>query len=409
MIHGSDARRDTSSIRLLAILLACILVCIPCRGAERLLISANLNQKRPPIKTLAGSWEKHPLGIDLKADSRIEILLPARDQVKNGTVSIDFVPPNYKKPRVPLEAQRDDCLCALKVYAGRCFAQVADNGLSLRRLDSTFADVDTVLGYTRYSLDQLAGVLTLSLSVSDMNTTASLNNFRQVTSPEQGCSFSSVQVATYGSGFILTSISVTSRERDPLVVNKKYKRIDLAAVYHPSHFNAGRGQHNHSFVTWQGGLAAPNALFTTFAPDSAIYDALVSIGAVPGDNLTYYPWSEISDPSNSGPDQKAQGPPVSIEILYGGAAYPASAFVHDENNRPIEFRFSGNRNFIPLMRTGCVVCLESCPGGKIGNATYSMRDLVRNVARFLQLPVTAIEDEGEVTVRISVGKETGGR
>jgi hypothetical protein len=367
------------------------------------MISANLNQKTPPIRTLSGSWEKHPLGIDLKADSRIEILLPVRDQVKNGTISMDFVPPDYNKPRVPLEARRDDCLCALKVYAGRCFAQVSDNGLSLRRLDSTFTDVDTVLGYIKYSLDQLVGVVTLSLSVSDMNTTASLNNFLQVTTPEQGCSFSSIQVATYGSGFVLTNITVTSRERDPLVVNKKYNRVDLAAVYHPSHFNAGRGQHNHSFITWKGGLAAPNALFTTFAPDSEIYDALVSIGAAPGDNLTYYPWSEISDPSISGPDQKAKGPPVIIEVLYNGAAYPESAFVHDENNRPIEFRFSGNRKFIPLMRTGCVVCLESCPGGKIGNATYSMRDLAKNVARFLQLPVPSIEDEGEVTVRISVG------
>jgi len=80
--------------------------------------------------------------------------------------------------------------------------------------------------------------------------------------------------------------------------------------------------------------------------------------------------------------------------------------VRDDNGKAIAYRFTGNRKIIPLMRTGCVVCLESRPGGKIGNAAYSMRDLARNAARFSLVPVPSIEGEGEVTIRISAGGTT---
>ena len=373
-----------------------------CRAAEHTLISIDFDQQAIPVKTLAGSWEKNPSGILVMADSRIIISLPARAQIKNGSVRLGFLPPEHLKARAPLGPSAEDCSCALKLYAGRCFAEVTDRGLSLKRLDPTFTYVDSIFGYVSRTLDQLAGEMTLSLSVSDMVAVAALNDSIKVSAPVAGCSFGSVEIATYLSPFILTGITAVSLSRDTLLIDKSKRRIDLGGIYHPARFNAGGGQHNHSFVTWEGGNAASNALFTTFLPDSEVYDALVSIGAVPGDNLTYYPWSEISNPRNPAPDRKALGPSVAVEIFYGGKSYQPSAFLHDENGKPFSFRFSGNKKFIPEMRTGCIVCLESCPGGKIGNATYTMRDLVKKAARFTLLTVPAIEDEAEVTVRISL-------
>jgi hypothetical protein len=373
-----------------------------CCAAEQTLLSIDFDQQTFPVKTLTGSWEKNSMGINVDADSRIAIQIPARLQVKNGSVRVGFLPPEYKKARIPGEPRAEDCSCALKLYAGRCFAEVTDRGLSLKRLDPTFSYVDTTFGTVSRVLDPLAGEMTLSLSILDLIAVASLNDSTKVSAPAGACTLGSIEIATYLSPFILTDFTAVSLSRDTLFIDKRNKYIELGGIYHPSRFNAGDGQHNHSFITWEGGLAATNALFTTFLPDSTVYDALVSIGAVPGNNLTYYPWSEISNPRNPGPDRKALGPSVAVEICYGGKSYQPSAFLHDENGKPFSFRFSGNKKFIPEMRTGCIVCLESCPGGKIGNATYTMRDLVKKAARFTLLTVPAIEDEAEVTIRISL-------
>ena len=45
-------------------------------------------------------------------------------------------------------------------------------------------------------------------------------------------------------------------------------------------------------------------------------------------------------------------------------------------------RFGGHRANIPKWKSGCVVCLYSCPGSKVGNARYTVRDYARNATRF---------------------------
>jgi len=45
-------------------------------------------------------------------------------------------------------------------------------------------------------------------------------------------------------------------------------------------------------------------------------------------------------------------------------------------------RFGGHRANIPKWKSGCVVCLYSCPGSKVGNARYTVRDWVKETTRF---------------------------
>lgn len=45
-------------------------------------------------------------------------------------------------------------------------------------------------------------------------------------------------------------------------------------------------------------------------------------------------------------------------------------------------RFGGNRRNIPEWESGCIVCLYSCPGSKVGNARYTVRDYEDGVTRF---------------------------
>jgi hypothetical protein len=381
-----------------------------CFGLERTVLSFDFDRQIPPIKTLSGSWKKDPSGLLLNADSRVEFRAPSGPPIVNGRISVGFETPVLNKLAMPLKPGSDESQWALKINIGRCVAEVTERGLSLKLMDQSLSYVESVLGTVMLPFGSHRGELTIALTITDRTATACVNDSVCLRAQVLDYWFGSIQIASYRSPFVLTTFSLTALTRDLLTVDAKKKFIECAAVYHPSQFNAGSGQRNHSFITWIGGTAAYNALFTTFAPDSAIHDALAAIGAKPGNNLILYPWSRMHDPAFEGPDKKTAGSPLAIEVLFGGKSYPASSLLHDENNKPFDFRFSGNRKFIPAMRTGCVVCLESCPGGKIGNAVYSMRDMVKNVARFTLVPDLPFEEADEVTIRISPARQiTGGK
>lgn len=44
---------------------------------------------------------------------------------------------------------------------------------------------------------------------------------------------------------------------------------------------------------------------------------------------------------------------------------PVSALFDDPSGKGIDFRFGGNKALIPVWRSGCILCLQSCPGGKV--------------------------------------------
>jgi len=381
-----------------------------CFGSERTVLSYDFDQQIPPIKTLSGSWKKDPSGVLLKADSRIAFPSAAGRDVINGKVYVGFQTPDLKKLAMPFKPGSDESQWALKINIGRCVAEVTEKGLSLKHMDKSFGYVEAVLGSVNLPFGSHEGELTISLTITDRTATACVNDSVCLRVQALDYWFGAIELASYNSPFVLTTFSLAALSRDTLYIDKKNKRIELAGVYHPSHFNGGSGQHNHSFITWEGGTAAYNALFTTTASDSAVYDALAVIGAKPGNNLTVYPWQKINDPGFGAPDKKTTGSPLAIEVLFGGKSYPASSLLHDENNKPFDFRFSGNRKFISVMNTGCIACLESCPGGKIGNAVYSMREMVKKAARFTVNTDQPFKEADEVTIRISFARSaTGGK
>ncbi len=56
--------------------------------------------------------------------------------------------------------------------------------------------------------------------------------------------------------------------------------------------------------------------------------------------------------------------------------------VDDPARLGFDLRFGGHRANIPAWKSGCVVCLYSCPGGKVGNARYTVRDWTKQTTRF---------------------------
>src|SRR6185503_11609930 len=110
---------------------------------------------------------------------------------------------------------------------------------------------------------------------------------------------------------------------------------------------------------------------------------------------------------NPEPDRFVEGTAVEILLRLPGKAEltPLAAVLDDPGGRGLDLRLAGNRANIPRWKSGCVVCLYSCPGGKIGNTRYTVRDWSRKVTRFHTRAATLPPDGTRISVVIRLGRK----
>jgi hypothetical protein len=144
------------------------------------------------------------------------------------------------------------------------------------------------------------------------------------------------------------------------------------------------GMPGYHLIVWKDGRASMAALFRAEVTDTEVLNALERLGSKPGNALGMATWEERKDPKAKAPDKVIQGPPVEILVRVPGRAAPLtlSQILEDPGGRGFDMRFGGHRANIPKWHSGCVVCLYSCPGSKIGNARYTVRDYVEGTTRF---------------------------
>ena len=135
-----------------------------------------------------------------------------------------------------------------------------------------------------------------------------------------------------------------------------------------------------------------------------VLDALEALGAAPGDAVGIDAWDDRYDRESPAADTVIEGPTVEITIEVPGRDEPLRLddLLIDPGGRGFDMRFGGHRNNIPEWLSGCVVCLYSCPGSKIGNANYTVRDHVDATTHFSVRPEVLPEDGTEVTIRIAL-------
>lgn len=179
------------------------------------------------------------------------------------------------------------------------------------------------------------------------------------------------------------------------------RAVDFDAIVKSSAWDHGDMAGYH-LIVWRDGGSADAALFRADASDVEVLDALESLGAKPGDALDLDTWNKREDPSSYQPDQVIQGPPVEVLVRPrpGGEWLRLDQIVDDPMHLGFDLRFGGHRANIPAWKSGCVVCLYSCPGGKIGNARYTVRDFTRHTTRFAVKPGVLPADGERVTIRV---------
>lgn len=193
----------------------------------------------------------------------------------------------------------------------------------------------------------------------------------------------------------------------PLVVDSLRHEVRVLAVYHPGKFSGLlRFVPNYHLLVWDDGHAAREALFSTPVPDTILIMALESVGAVAGNNLTMDAWDKRQDPKHPAPQTRIAGTPVAIFVWWKGLSEPKplAELLEDAGGRGLDFRFGGNRDLIHHWHSGCLVCLYSCPGSKVGNAAYTVRDYATGATKFSPRKERLPKSDSEVAIIFRVRK-----
>jgi hypothetical protein len=162
------------------------------------------------------------------------------------------------------------------------------------------------------------------------------------------------------------------------------REVEFSATVHARRFDSGWIMPGYHAVVWKGGRMRYAALLEADVSDRDVLQALEDLGAKPGNNLSMDTWNARHDPKSPDPDLRIAGPPVEMLLRLPGRPdlVPLASVLEDAAGRGVELRYGGNEDNIPKWKSGCIVCLYSCPGSKAGNARYTVRDYARGVTRF---------------------------
>jgi hypothetical protein len=166
------------------------------------------------------------------------------------------------------------------------------------------------------------------------------------------------------------------------VIDRSRREVRITATVQPNAMSRPLGVQGHHAIVWRGGRAHYWALFVSDVSDHDVRLALDALGAVRGENLTPASWNARKDPANHEPDKRVEGTPIDVFVEWPsshGRVALASLLHEDGKAAPLlDLRYGGNERFQKEFKSGCIVCLYSCPGGAVGNHAHPLRDYVRD-------------------------------
>jgi hypothetical protein len=175
------------------------------------------------------------------------------------------------------------------------------------------------------------------------------------------------------------SMAATTRPSQ-VAVDRARREIRFTATVQPGAMERPFGVKGHHAIVWKEGKSAMWALFQADASDQEVRRALDELGVRAGDNLTAETWTERDDPRSAAPAMRVDGARVAVLVEWEGSrgAIPLRDLItgHHGEHRKVDFRYGGNERFRKEFKSGCIVCLYSCPGGAIGNRSKTIRDYV---------------------------------
>ena len=112
---------------------------------------------------------------------------------------------------------------------------------------------------------------------------------------------------------------------------------------------------------FKDGKFGDKAILRAYAPHLAFHDALVEIGAKPGNNLT----KDVLD-------VPVEGDRLQVSVTWPGLGkeLKLADIFYDKTGKGFDIKFGGNQKASEENNTGCITCLESCWISITSNAVY---------------------------------------
>ena len=171
-------------------------------------------------------------------------------------------------------------------------------------------------------------------------------------------------------------------------IDREHREVRFIATVQPSAMKRPFGVKGHHAIVWKGGNAHRWALFVSDVSDHDVRVALDSLGARRGENLTADSWNARADRSNPEPDKRVEGSRIHVYVEWNNRRTPLGNVIQEKRRvtPQLDLRYGGNERYQKDFKSGCIVCLYSCPGGAIGNHAHPIRDYVRDGVVYASVP-----------------------
>lgn len=350
----------------------------------------------------SGSGTFSVRGLHLKPNSRLTLSIPEARKIIDGSIHLAFITPAPDNNLIPTVMSSKECFCALKIRMGLCEVEFAEKWIRVQQFKKNVTNIEKVLAQVNREIEPESREYKAKIVIKRNQLTLFMNENKVLNTVIPKHDFTDLAITTFKEPFDITSLSLYSPQKNGYIIDKLNKLVDVVAQFHSSRFNRGFGLKDHHFIVWESGNAVANALFTTFVSDSVLHRAIEEVGGKPGNNLSQEAWTKRKSKKSQEPDKRATGSKIDLQIIYGNMTFTPDQVLSDLNSKQYDFRFAGNISLIHHWRSGCVVCLQSCPGGKIGNSTYTIRDLVKGVPKFKVAPGLPFGEGDKVVIRFQI-------
>ena len=151
----------------------------------------------------------------------------------------------------------------------------------------------------------------------------------------------------------------------PVVIDNDNKEVIIEATVNGKYFNTPSRHHG---IVFKGGKYGDRAVLVGLADEREFYQALKDIGCVEGTNLT------MEDMKLS---KAVKGEPLDVFVTWEGLSkeIPFSDIIRSSEERIMIVRFGGNFEAAKANRTGCILCLDSCPIAITSDAAFATAEL----------------------------------
>jgi hypothetical protein len=163
---------------------------------------------------------------------------------------------------------------------------------------------------------------------------------------------------------IATDVASPDTSNPQMTVDKANKTVTIPCQVNGKYFTEAT---RHGIV-FKDGSNGEKSVLRSLTSQFDFYNALIEIGATPGNNLTM----DDMNAKSSAEGKAVQGDPLEVTVKWGDTEVPFSDIITSSVTpaKPMDIRFGGNLDNAKSYKTGCILCLDSCAVGITSNATY---------------------------------------